>query len=409
MTQYTEHHPQQTLALSEDYRISILGWYGNDNCGDEAILTVMLSSLRQSFPQAKYWVFSANPKKTSAMYQVSAIPKKLTKGFFQIVQTIQQSDLFIIGGGTLTADNPVAMLPIWFCMGVAILYRVPVFFYAQGVEKLETKLTRWITRFLVNRVSLITLRDSNSKENLLDIGVTQPQIVVTGDPGINLPSSPIHLASVLQEIKPPEEIEIFLNRPVIGICPKANIHTATRSAAEIELELSQLADELVMKLGVSILFVPMQNTGVDNDVLSSERIISKMQYSQSALTLARTISGNVSENISGNYSPAELKGILGQLDLVIGVRLHALIFAAAAYIPVIGIAYAEKIPYFLRAIGQEEWMLDLDQFFSKTLSEKVCSLWQQRHVVQNSLKLKVTHYQEKAATTIDYIEQILQN
>ena len=45
--------------------------------------------------------------------------------------------------------------------------------------------------------------------------------------------------------------------------------------------------------------------------------------------------------------------LIGNLDLLIGIRLHALIFAALMHVPFIGISYDPKITSFLHMIGQE--------------------------------------------------------
>ncbi|NJO71265.1 MAG: hypothetical protein HC825_05355 [Oscillatoriales cyanobacterium RM1_1_9] len=380
--------------------VSILGWYGNENAGDEAILTVLLADLSRSIPGIKCSVFSATPEKTAETYGVSSTQKKLNQEFIFNSANYSKSDLLIIGGGTLTKNDPVSMLPIWFCMGIAIICRTRFLLYAQGVERLANPIARWMTRFFVNQASLITLREEFSRRSLIEVGVGHsighPKMIVTGDPGINLQSTPVNLNSALDQNLPPEAVEQFLSKPIIGICPKANTCTSNQSVQALESEFAKLADNLINQLHVSILFVPMQNSGFHDDYSSANRIIREMQNSESA------------KIIRGDYNPSELKGILAQLDLVMAMRLHALIFAASAYVPVIGISYAEKITYFLETIDQAEWNVDLETFSAALLSQKVNCLWPQRDLIQQSLKRNIICYKARAATTIGYIEQLFQ-
>jgi len=57
--------------------------------------------------------------------------------------------------------------------------------------------------------------------------------------------------------------------------------------------------------------------------------------------------------IKSEYSPKEMAGIIGGLDLLIGMRLHSLIFAAMAAVPMVGLEYDPKILNFLNLVGQE--------------------------------------------------------
>jgi len=52
-----------------------------------------------------------------------------------------------------------------------------------------------------------------------------------------------------------------------------------------------------------------------------------------------------------SYTTNELLAMIGQLDVLIGIRLHALIFAAVMNVPVVGVSYDPKIERFLQSLG----------------------------------------------------------
>ncbi len=55
--------------------IGVLGSYGGRNLGDEAILTGLLTDLRQQEPHARIIVFSRNPAHTAVAHpDVEAVP-----------------------------------------------------------------------------------------------------------------------------------------------------------------------------------------------------------------------------------------------------------------------------------------------------------------------------------------------
>ena len=75
--------------------------------------------------------------------------------------------------------------------------------------------------------------------------------------------------------------------------------------------------------------------------------------------------------------------LIGNLNLLIGIRLHALIFAALMHVPFIGISYDPKITSFLHMIEQEPigTMTELD---SNVLYNRCVELLQSTESYQHS-------------------------
>ena len=57
--------------------------------------------------------------------------------------------------------------------------------------------------------------------------------------------------------------------------------------------------------------------------------------------------------LKGDYSTEEFLSVIGSFRLLIGMRLHALIFAAVMKVPLLAISYDPKVDSFLKAIGSE--------------------------------------------------------
>lgn len=81
---------------------------------------------------------------------------------------------------------------------------------------------------------------------------------------------------------------------------------------------------------LSIIFVPMD---YPQDIHESQRVMAFMRQDAQLLTQ--------------NLTTAQHLAVISQLDLMIGMRLHALIFAASCGIPFAGISYDPKIDAFL--------------------------------------------------------------
>ena len=82
-------------------KIVISGYYGFDNCGDEAVLLAMIHCLKTHRPDVRITVLSDNPKKTQEMYGVKAVNRWKP---LNIALAIFSCNLLISGGGSLLQD-----------------------------------------------------------------------------------------------------------------------------------------------------------------------------------------------------------------------------------------------------------------------------------------------------------------
>ena len=63
-----------------------------------------------------------------------------------------------------------------------------VMLYANGIGPIKKNFNKKITKFIINKADVITLRDSSSREELDMLEVTKPKIYLTSDPAITIKS-----------------------------------------------------------------------------------------------------------------------------------------------------------------------------------------------------------------------------
>ena len=81
--------------------------------------------------------------------------------------------------------------------------------------------------------------------------------------------------------------------------------------------------------------------------------------------------------------------------MLIGIRLHALIFAAVMHVPMVGISYDPKIERFLETLGEHN-VSTLQNISVENLMTEVRQLWSTQ-VNSNSCKSEQSNYlREKA-------------
>lgn len=306
--------------------ILVSGYYGFNNAGDEAILAGMLRALRDLVPDLRITVISGKAAHTRTLHGVEAV----SRGDVQAIwQAMGRMDLMISGGGSLLQDV-TSSRSLTYYLGLISMARLrfkPVVFYAQGVGPVTRLWGRTLIPAVVNRVSFITVRDEESAETLRRLRVRRPPVTVTSDAALALgPADPELGARLLAEFK------VDLSRPVIGV----SVRPWKQGNRPMEPALAKALDRLVRETGAQVVFLPMQQP---HDVGAARAVASQMD--EPAVI------------VRGSQTYADLHAMTACCDLIIGMRYHALVFAAMNGVPLVGISYDPKNDSFLRQIGEK--------------------------------------------------------
>jgi polysaccharide pyruvyl transferase CsaB len=241
-----------------------------------------------------------------------------------ILRAIAGCDLLVSGGGSLL-QTVTSERSLYYYLSVMLMGKTfgkPVMIYAQGVGPVRGSAARNAVRCIGNKLDLITVRDEGSLLELKSIGVSKPPVYVTADPVLSLPPSDRAFGR-----KVLRQYGLDQGGPVIGLSVRE-----WKNMAHYKKVFAAVADQLAAK-GARLVFIPMQKP----DVEAAARIAAYMR--QPAVVLA------------DEYRTDELLSLMGNLDMLIGIRLHALIFAAVMNVPLIGVSYDPKIERFLESIG----------------------------------------------------------
>lgn len=345
--------------------IVISGYYGFDNIGDEAILYAIIQSLRKEQPNIGITVLSNAPEVTAERYQVEAVNRWQLK---EVAQVLKHSDGLISGGGSLMQDE-TGLKTIPYYAGIIALakrYKKPVFIYAQGMGPFNKSISRFLVKKTLKN-TVVTVRDNDSKQLLREIGV-KGNITIVPDPVLGI--------DVVQQSSDWFTEQQF-TQPTVTV--------SVREWPTDKAYKKKLADALTVigKEGYAIVFIPMHGA---HDLTTSEEIAKMMDCTS---TIAPH-DASIHEKIA----------IIQQSDLLIGIRLHALIFAAVVNTPFLPLSYDPKIDAFADICGQplvgnideDDWEVeDLTAMFTKMASNLA--------VEQSRLDATVAPYKEQAQQT----------
>lgn len=349
-------------------KIVISGYYGFNNAGDEAVLYSIISALKSLRPDVELTVLSNDPTSTMADHGVKAVNRW---NVADIWHALNKADLLISGGGSLLQDVTGSRSVLYYLAIVrfAKLLSKPVIFYANGVGPVRKNVNKFLIAQVANSVDTITVRDTQSLTDLHDMGVTRPLSRVTADPALGIDANKVDIAKGRELLA---NAGVDLDKPVLGIAIRE--WEGLEGFTEV---IAQVADDLVAE-GWQVALVPMH---YPKDLEPSKLIVAKMKNSAYVIEQKLLVD--------------DLLSIIGNFNLLVGMRLHALIIAAVMNVPFVGISYDPKVDRFLEITGQANAGEGASLTY-EALSKSVRDTVVNRDSIRQDLAQRMVELKEKA-------------
>ena len=343
-------------------KILVAGYYGAKNAGDEAILSGLLVSFRDAGFTGGFTILSHDPADTQALHGIEAVAWTDIEA---VIDAAEQADLIVVGGGGLFHDywgvDPTTVLTSR--QGGIAQYATPVYLAAMlgkpcvllgvGVGPLQTEEGRDLTRTIFDLADLAFVRDQGSLDLLKEIGASIEHVTVASD-----------LAFAAPRVSLPPSASSFLAglpRPILGVALR---HWAFGIDSETwESEVAQAIDRWQETTGGTPLFVPMQtgSSQIEDDVAVARRMISRLRRPAAAALLPEGL------------NPLERFWAFGSCNLVLGMRMHALVAGLRCGVPCVGLTYDPKLKALVSPSGPRVRILALPAY-AETIANELTSV-----------------------------------
>ncbi len=390
-------------------QVTILGWYGSDNTGDEAVLEAIVDALKRR-GVANLHALSINPSKTSMRLGISSSPRSLAN--LSTLRTLRQSKALILGGGGLIQDRTsVYNLPIYaFYVLLARFFGLQVIGWGLGVEPLDTLLGKLLARFICRSSTYFSVRDAGSKRLLSRAGVPEQQVTVRADPAFLI--GPGALSQSKERNSQPTVIfclrDLPHNRPglnlhyLLPISLRRKLHMGTQAQTErTERFIEAVARGALLcahEFGACVQFLSLW-PGRDD-----ETIRAVIQASERLGVLHEALRQLEVEPVA-----SEIAAAISHADLLVSMRLHALIFGAGQGVPMLALAYARKVRGLMRLIGAERWVVEVEARNPppEEIEMKLRMLWEMREEQGQIVRVAAYKAKERAEVDGDVIAGLL--
>ncbi|WP_432486930.1 glycosyltransferase [Kineococcus sp. SYSU DK018] len=313
-------------------RVLLVGNYGNGNTGDEAIC----SRLSELLAGTDLTVVSRNPADIAALHGVRAVPTVSRAS----ISAALRSDVVAVGGGGMFGKGLpplVRVLPFAALAARALGKRIA--FVALGAYASTPPVTKTALRVAGRLASHVSVRDDESFDTFTrGLLGRRRGVHLVDDPAVALGTAD---AALVEDLLTAAGLE--RTRPLLGLSVKPA--PRQEDTDRIVDALTAAAQEWIDRHDGEAVCVSLSDQGdyglgpSHADALLAERIRQRLS-APDRLSV-----------VGPGLHPRTAKAVFAACDLVVGVRLHALIFATATRTPVVGVSFEPKARAWLRATG----------------------------------------------------------
>lgn len=314
---------QDTLAVYQNalpreyrHRITVGGYFGCGNLGDDAILQGFLSALRRDHPSVAVTVLSGAPRFDRKRLGVKTVHRKNPAA---VLWQMTDSDLFILGGGSLlqnrTGNRSLAYY-LWL-LRLARLSGCPSVLFASGVGPILGARAKRSAASVLCHCRRIGLRDSDSLSALKSLGISEDRLFEGADAALLLPLPPPSRALFLRN-----ELIVSPSVPLLGVV----LHGG-KALRRLRKSTVCAVHRLCRRHRMIPLFLVFDKA---EDELAAKWACAECLDLHAKYTVPRT--------------PSDALALLGSCRAVLSMRLHGIVLSARASVPTMGISTDPKDP-----------------------------------------------------------------
>ncbi len=350
-----------------DIDVVLSGYYGFNNSGDDSILEAIITDLRNNAPNISIVVLSKKPSETEKIYGVKAVNRF---NLIKIAGVLRKTKLLISGGGSLIQDV-TSSKSLYYYLAIIRLAKVcgaKIMLYANGIGPITKEKNIKIINKTLEKVSAVTLREKASSDELKRLNV-KLEAEVTADPVFAMPEENVeNIQKALAEEGSKSDQAFFV----------VAIRSYKKAEKNLEEKIIKFVEYIYKTYKITPIIMPMQFT---YDMEISKRIANKLSVPYVL--------------ISKKYSAGIIMGIVKEAKFVFGMRLHALIYAIKAAVPVIALDYDPKVNAIMKEAGQE-FLLDAKDFDVKNACRFADKILSQRDNICRELIEVAAEYKRLA-------------
>lgn len=267
----------------------------------------------------------------------------LTNAEYRLIYNYSQSDIIISTGGTYLVEKYDLRKRI-IDYRLSLYLKKPLIFFTQSIGPFNKPEYQSSFREIFQKSKLILLRDSRSKNHIINLGIDNSKLYVLADAAFALSK---HISSESSTD----------GRLKVGISVrKWNYFKAKKAEKGMKDYLNaikEVVEYLIREQNAEVTFVSTCQ--------------GRPEYHYDDSIVAEAVYDVLPEDVRKSvnldrlpHSPIEFMKITSQFSFVIATRMHAAILSLRSGTPVLPIAYEFKTEELFRRLDQVQWVTDIN-------------------------------------------------
>lgn len=411
--------------LGRPYRIIIEGGGCLHNKGAEAMLLTAQRFLEQAVPGLRGYAIAEDPHTTARMRRlglgvVVAPPcSQIYKGFALLKSQAhrrrarvpveeppvptrfpyQYADAIVDVGGFVSSDQhgPIESLGRLRDRSGPWAMGRPILFLSQTWGPFRRRSVRLLTKAQLAQASLAVARDEVSLRHLRELGVPgRCRVEFAHDVAFHFHADPPQVGDALLAgagCAPG-------GGPVVGVVPNEQVYRRSGRGGAANPYIRLLVDVVRRLLAQDLRVVVFAHRLIPGRPDRDDRF-------QCRLVLDGVGAHPNLFFLPDDYDAAQLKSVVGRLDLLVGSRFHSIIAAMSQRVPVVGVGWAHKYDELFAAVDLRDRQVGFRHAREGEVVERVLRSWRERAALREALAAHVPALEASSRASLERAAGIL--
>lgn len=279
---------------------------------------------------------------------------------------------------------------------IAIMMKKKLILVPQTIGPFKYKITRVISKYIVNKCNMNYARDIVSYNYLLDnLKVAKTKAVLSPDLAFNMPPSKEDLISNIIKTNSKNQT------PLIGLNISALLYNGGytgRNQFKLKINYQDLINEIInyfITRNCNIILVP--------------HVINSTEDAEDDYSLCKKTVSEIRKyypyiyTFDEKYKEDQIKAIIGKCDFFIGSRMHACIGAISMGVPTVPVAYSRKFIGIWDIYGMKDCIADAQTMTINEIMSKVDRCYNNRSKIKDVIDINLKNVNEEINSTLKLI------
>jgi len=291
---------------------------------------------------------------------------------------LNDSDLIVVCGGGFLGGKKLDSLMHVYQIYINTLFNKPVYIMGTSIEPIQNKMIKKYTEKVLKKVDFIFAREEITNNYLKSI--------IEDDKHCLIPD----MAFMLDDRKNNYDFVKELRKKsdcIFGITVRKwnfpNIDNSVKAMTNYKTAIKEMMDYYIDKYNAYFVFIPQVTVDTGNDTLIAKEIKAMMNNKDHFV---------IKED---DWSPYEIKSVIGNFDFFIGTRMHSNIFATSMLIPTTAIAYEKKTNGIMKTLELDDYVIEIDSITSKDLIFTIDKMINNKETIKMHLSHKISQIRKE--------------